>query len=169
MVTHPADLDPTSFMRVGRIVMSEMDQPALIVPDVLAVHGHVVTRLDRGALPDGQVVIHQYRLRRPCEADDETLMHARRTAVVRENTRYGSISGDLDVRTSFRVVALDSRVIGARRCARGAEEQKECDDETAHDAWTACAPGTRSRRPSFCSTTATNLPGRLDRPHAVGG
>ena len=132
MVTHPSDLDPTPFVRVGRIVVGEMDQPALVVPDILAVHGHVVTGQDRDALPDGHVVVHQHRLRRPCEANDETLMHARRTAVVSENTRYGSYSGDLDVRAFFGVRAFDRRAVGRRGHARRAEEQEECEAETAH-------------------------------------
>ena len=119
-------------MRVRGIVVGEMDQPALVVPDELAVHGHIVTGQDRDALPDGHVVVHEHRLRRPCEANDETLMHAGRTAVVSENTRYRSFSGDLDVRASFGVSAFDRRVVGRRRHARRAEEQEECEAETAH-------------------------------------
>ena len=42
-------------MRVHRIVVREVDEAALIVPDVLAVDGHVVTHRDRDAPSDADV------------------------------------------------------------------------------------------------------------------
>src|SRR5712664_2270730 len=96
LVAHAVQLDPSSLVGMHRIVVGEMDQPALVVPHVLAVHGHVVTRRNRCALSDRQVVFHEHRLRRTGEANDETLMNTRRTAVVRENARHRAFSRDLD-------------------------------------------------------------------------
>ncbi len=50
-------------MRVIRIVMREVDQTTLIVPDVLAVHDDVVSIRDRDALADVDVVVDEQGLR----------------------------------------------------------------------------------------------------------
>ncbi len=126
LVADPAQLDPPSLVRVRRIVMSEVDQPALVTPHVLPVNEHVVAWENRGALSDGHVVVHEHRLRRTREANDETLVHTGRTAVIRENARHHTLGGDLDGRSFFGVVALDSEVVGCcRRHACRRDEQKE--------------------------------------------
>ena len=69
-------------MRVIGVVMREVDESALIVPDVLAVHDHFVARRDRRALADVDVVVDEKRLRRILDLDDEALMRARWPGVV---------------------------------------------------------------------------------------
>src|SRR6266568_7816922 len=132
LVPHPSQLDPSSLVGWRRIVMREMDQPALVVPHVLAVHDDAVTRHHRSPLSDGHVVVDEHRLRRTGKANDETLMGTGWAAVVRENPRDHAVGGDLDGRPFFGVVALDRRVVGCRWRARGAEQQKKHDAETAH-------------------------------------
>ncbi len=132
LVAHPFQLDPSSLMGWRRIVMSEMDQPALVVPHVLAVDPDVVTHQNRCALPDGHVVFHEHRLRRTGEANDETLMNTGRPTFVRENARHHAFCGDLDGRPLFGVIALNGRVVGCRMCARRAQEHKEHDPDAAH-------------------------------------
>src|SRR4029079_5657346 len=106
------------------VVMGEVDQTALLVPDVLAVHDHLVVPGDRSPLSDGDVVVHERGLRRSGEANDETLMRAGRTGVVRQKTRDDTFGGDLDRRLVLGVVALDRRVVRRRRrCATEADEQ----------------------------------------------
>jgi len=112
--------------------MCEMDQPALVIPHVLAVHHHAVTRHHRSPLSDGHVVVDEHRLRRTGKSNDETLMRTGRTAVIREDTRDHAVSGDLDGRPLFGVVALNGRVVRCRRRALGAEEQQKHDADAAH-------------------------------------
>jgi hypothetical protein len=67
--------------------MREVDQPSLVVPDVLAVHDDVVSDRDGHTLADLDVVCHQHGLRRAREPDDETLMQSRRSGVIGEESR----------------------------------------------------------------------------------
>src|SRR5439155_22727448 len=55
--------DPSVLVRVSGIVMREVNEPALVVPDVLAVDGELVARRDRDAFADVDVVVGQQRLR----------------------------------------------------------------------------------------------------------
>jgi len=112
--------------------MCEMDQPALVIPHVLAVHHHAVTRHHRSPLSDGHVVVDEHRLRRTGKSNDETLMRTGRTAVIREDTRDHAVGGDLDGRPLFGVVTLNGRVVRCRRRALGAEEQQKRDADAAH-------------------------------------
>ena len=112
--------------------MREMDQPALVVPHVLAVDHHAVPRHHRNPLSNGHVVVDEHRLRRTGKANDETLMRTGRTAVIRENTRDHAVGGDLDGRPLFGVVTLNGRVVRCRRRALGAEEQQKHDTDAAH-------------------------------------
>jgi hypothetical protein len=76
--------------------MSEVDEPSLIVPDVLAVDDHIVSRRDGHAFADIDVVCHEYGLRRARQADDETLMRTRRPCVIGQKARDIALRGDLD-------------------------------------------------------------------------
>ena len=96
LVAHPLHLDPSSLVGWRGIVMSEVDQSALVVPHVLAVDHDVVTHQNRCALPDRHVVFHEHRLRRTGEANDEALMNTGRPSFVRENARHHAVSRDLD-------------------------------------------------------------------------
>ena len=112
--------------------MGEMDQPTLVVPDVLAVDDHVVSRSDRHSLSDGHVVVHEDRLCRAGKANDETLVGTGRTAVIRENTGHRTFGGDLDGRAMLGEVTLDGRVVRGRGCARRTQEQKQCYADASH-------------------------------------
>ena len=61
-------------MRVIGIVMREVNESALIIPDVLAVYDNIVAGRDRDALTDIDVVVDEQRLRRAFDLDDEALM-----------------------------------------------------------------------------------------------
>ena len=61
-------------MRVIGIVMREVNESALIIPDVLAVYDNIVAGRDRDALTDVDVVVDEQRLRRTFDLDDEALM-----------------------------------------------------------------------------------------------
>ena len=61
-------------MRVIGIVMREVNESALVIPDVLAVHDDIVAGRDRDALTDVDVVVDEQRLRRAFDLDDEALM-----------------------------------------------------------------------------------------------
>jgi len=69
-------------MRVIGIVMREMDQSTLVVPDVLAMHGDVIADCDRDALADVDVVVDKQGLRRIFDLHDEALMRARWAGVI---------------------------------------------------------------------------------------
>jgi hypothetical protein len=83
-------------VRTIGIAMSEMDEPSLVVPDVLAVDDHIVSRRDGYAFADIDVVCHEYGLRRARQADDETLMRTGRPRVVGEKARDIALRGDLN-------------------------------------------------------------------------
>ena len=74
-------------MRVIGIVMREVDQSTLVVPDVLAMHGDVIANCDRDALADVDVVVDKQGLRRIFDLHDEALMRARWAGVIREQPR----------------------------------------------------------------------------------
>ena len=120
-------------MRVSRVVMGEVDESALVVPDVLAVDSELVARRDRDALADVDVVVDQQRLRRPTDPHDEALMRARRPGVVGEDAGDRALRGDLDAREVLGVSALYGGVPGdgraTARCERGAEKESAKDYE----------------------------------------
>lgn len=62
-------------MRLRGIVVSEVNEPALVIPHVLAVNTHIGTLEDRRALADRDVVLDEDGLRGSREANDETLVH----------------------------------------------------------------------------------------------
>jgi hypothetical protein len=115
---------------VNRIVVREVDQSALIVPDVLAVDDDVVSIRDRDALADLDVVVDEQGLRRSLDLHDEALMRPGRARVIREQPRDGGVGGDLDAREMIRKGALDRRIRGGDRAARRREDRTE--DECAN-------------------------------------
>ena len=117
-------------MRVIRIVMREVDQTTLIVPDVLTVHDDVVSIRDRDALADVDVVVDEQGLRRSLDLHDEALMRSGRARVIREQPRDGGVRGDLDAGEMIGKGALDRRIRGGDRAARRREDRAE--DECAN-------------------------------------
>src|SRR5437870_9016919 len=83
-------------MCVDRVVMGEVDESALVVPDVLAMDGDTVAGRDRDALADVHVVIDEQGLRRSAHLHDEALMRARWPGFVGEKARDRALRGDLD-------------------------------------------------------------------------
>src|SRR5439155_13869305 len=118
LVARPVQLDPPALVCRRGVVMGEVDESALIVPDVLAVHDHVITEGHRGPLPDGYVVVDEHRLRCSSESNDETLVHTGRTALISQDARDHTLRRDLDERSAFGVVALYRSVVRRRGCAR---------------------------------------------------
>jgi hypothetical protein len=108
------------------IVMREVDEPTLVVPDVLAVHHDVVSDRERDALADVHVVVDEQRLRRSLEQHDETLMRARWSGVVGEEPRHRAFRRDLDARAMFGERALDRGIPGEGRAA-GRDDRAEDD------------------------------------------
>src|ERR671936_2138662 len=98
-------------MRALRIVMREVDQPALVVPDVLAVHRHGVTERGGGTLSDAHVVLDEHGLTRAGQADHEPLMCSGWTRVVGEKPDHLAASGDLDSRAVIGEGTRDSTVV----------------------------------------------------------
>jgi hypothetical protein len=99
-------------MRVIGIVMREVDESALIVPDVLAMYDQLVPGRDGHALADVDVVVYQERLRRAFDLHDEALMRARRSGVVGKQTTDDAVRRDLDSGLMPRVSPLDRRASG---------------------------------------------------------
>jgi hypothetical protein len=114
-------------MRVIRIVMREVDQSTLIVPDVLTVHDHAVSGGKRHALADVDVVLDEEGLRRSFDLHDEALMRARWACVIREEPRDVALRGDLYLRAMFRKGALDGCV--ARDDSTAGEGKYRDEDE----------------------------------------
>jgi hypothetical protein len=110
--------------------MREVDQSALIVPDVLAVHDDVIAIRDRDARADVHVVVDEQGLRRSFDLHDEALMRSGRARVIREQPRDAGVRGDLDAREMIRKGALDRRIRGGDRAARRREDRAE--DECAN-------------------------------------
>jgi hypothetical protein len=69
-------------VRAIGIVMGEVDQSSLGVPDVLAMHENVIADRERYPRTDVNVVGDEHGLRRVGEPDDEPLMRTRRSGVV---------------------------------------------------------------------------------------
>jgi hypothetical protein len=129
-IPHTFELDPSALVRVIRVVMREVDQSTLVVPDVLAVHDDVIAIRDRDARADVHVVVDEQGLRRSLDLHDEALMRSGRARVIREEPRDRRVGGDLDAREMIRKCALDSRVRGGDRAARRGEDGAE--DERAN-------------------------------------
>jgi hypothetical protein len=100
-------LDPPILVRVIHIVMGEVDETSLVVPDVLTVNDHVVSHREGHALADLDVVGHEHGLRGTGQSDDETLMRTRRSGVIGEKPRDRALRGDLDLGAVLRERALD--------------------------------------------------------------
>lgn len=100
-----------------RVVMREVDQSTLLVPDVFTMHDHRVAGHERHPLADIDVVLDEQRLRRSLDLKDESLMRPRWPGVVREEPRDGAFGGDLDLRAMFGKRAVDRRVSGGDRAA----------------------------------------------------
>jgi hypothetical protein len=108
--------------------MGEVNEAALIVPDVFTVHRHGVAHRKRHPFPDVDVVGHQDRLRPAGETEDETLMRSRRPRVIGEEPRDRALRGDLELRAMLGERALDRGVLGDRSTAAhagdGAEDER---------------------------------------------
>ena len=111
-------------MRVRRIVVGEVDEATLFVPDVFAVHGDRVADGDRRAPADVDVVVYEHGLRHTPELHDETLMSALGSVLVGEQSRDLAVRGDLDAGAVFGEIALDRRVAGRRGSARPRRENE---------------------------------------------
>ena len=122
------------------IVMREVDEPTLVVPDVLAVHHDVVPRRKRDALPDVDVVVDEQGLRRTRDPHDEALMRAGRPRVIGEEPRDRAACGDFDAGTMFGERALDRGVPRDGRAAARGDERREDDRSKCYER------GTLSRR-----------------------
>src|SRR3989442_5073928 len=121
----PVQLDPPALVGVRRIVVSEVDESALLVPDVLAVHDHRIAGRDGDAPADAHVVVDQEGLCRGRQPHDKALMRPRGAALVGEHTCDAALRGDLDLRPVLREGALDRRVVRRRRRAPGRDDQGE--------------------------------------------
>jgi hypothetical protein len=113
--------------------MGEVDQPALVVPDVLAVNDHIVARGYRHTPADIDVVRHEDGLRRACQSDDETLMRTRWPAVVGEEPRDRAFRGHLDAGAVLGEGALDRGVACNGRAAARGDKSGEGDDAEIYD------------------------------------
>jgi hypothetical protein len=105
--------------------MGEVDQSALIVPDVLPVHDDGVAHRDRDALADVHVVVYEQRLLRILDLQDEALMRARGAGVIGEQLRDRALRGDLDPRPMIREGTVDRRVPRDDRAASRGEDGNE--------------------------------------------
>jgi len=112
-------------VRVRGIVVSEVNEPALLIPDVLPVHDHGVTGRDGDAPADTHVVIDQQSLGRAPQSHDETLVCPRGAGLIGQDPRDGAFRGDLELRAVFREGALDRRIVRRRRRTRGRDEKCE--------------------------------------------
>ena len=108
--------------------MREVNQPPLIVPDVLAVHDDPIAGCHRDALADVDVVVDEQRLRRSRKLHDETLVRARWPGVIGEKSRDRTFRGDLEAGEVLGVRALDRGIPcdrgGAARREHGAEDER---------------------------------------------
>src|SRR5207302_4848392 len=86
-----AVLDEATLVGALGIVVGEVDETALRVPDVLAVDDHPVTHLDRHPPPEVQVVVDQHRDAKGIQADDETLVSSGGTPGVGQDTDYRAL------------------------------------------------------------------------------
>lgn len=137
-------------MRVGGVVMREVDQSALIVPNVFAMNDDVVTRRDRDALADVDVVVDEQSLRRTLHLHDETLMRARWAGVIRQQLRDCALRGDLNGGAMIREGTLDGRVFRDDRAASRGEGGAK--DEGAKAA--QCSKALRKRPAAIRSASA---------------
>jgi hypothetical protein len=112
-------------VRALRVVVREVDETALGIPDVLAVDRYGVANRDRHAPSDVDVVVDEQRLGRGGDLDDETLVDARWSGVVGQHSRHGSLNGYFDVRASLREEALDHSTLSAHRRAGHDDRHKQ--------------------------------------------
>src|ERR1700716_476903 len=108
--------------------MRELNQPPLIVPDVLAVSHDPIPDRPRDALADIDVVVDEQRLRRSRKLHDETLVRPRWPGVVGEKSRDRTFRGDLEAGEVLGVRALDRGIAcdggGAARREHGAKHER---------------------------------------------
>jgi hypothetical protein len=125
--------------------MREVDQPALIVPDVFAVDDHIVAYRERDPLADLDVVGHEHGLRCTRETNDEPLMPSRWSVVVGEEPRDRTLRGHLHIRAALSERSLDGGVVDARDrgAAARAHDREEDDRAEGYD-----RQGRPSQRPT---------------------
>ncbi len=125
-----------------------MDQPALIVPDVLAMHDDVVPNRDRDAFADVHVVVDEKRLLRSVDLHDEALMCPRWAGVIGEQARDCAVRCDLDAGAMIREGTVDRRVPRDDRAARRGENGEKEEDAKRYER------GTLSPRCVQCGSKA---------------
>src|SRR5438094_6165113 len=92
-------LDVPAFVGALRVVMREVDQSTLGVPDILAVDGHVVAFGDRDPRSDGNIVLHLDGDLTGRYLDNEPFVCAGRARLIAQQSHHGRIRRHLDVGT----------------------------------------------------------------------
>src|SRR4029077_2116922 len=89
--------DIASLVGALRVVMGEMDQPALRIPHIFAVDDHLIALFHRHAPGDRDVVFDLDRELSRRELDDELLMGAGAAAAVGQQSHDGAVGCHLNV------------------------------------------------------------------------
>ena len=131
--------DVAVLVRALGIVMGEMDQATLPIPDVLAVDHDAIALFDRHPLANRDVVFHLDRQVLRGQPDDELLVPAGAAASVREGSDDDAVGGDFDLRPLILKIGSDGRIIGRHRRRRGASRSAAPDQQQAR------APGQKAR------------------------
>ena len=134
-VSGPAEEDVAVLVGVLRIVVREVDEPALLVPDVFAMDRHVTARRDRHARRDAYVVRDEYGLRAPVESDDEALMGTVGPGLVAQQPLRHPIGRDLKTTRATRKGVLDLRVPLQVRLGAGSGDSHG--DRYEEDVWSS--------------------------------